>query len=79
MARHPVYLWTLPMVPLQRLVLPLDRTCPGRVHVCLRAVRGPDMGRLMGEEGVTHMCGAPIVMATLLNTPEAENGRWRSR
>jgi len=30
------------------------------------------MGRLMGEEGVTHMCGAPIVMATLLNTPEAE-------
>jgi fatty-acyl-CoA synthase len=42
------------------------------VHVCLRAVRGPDMWRLMAAEGVTHMCGAPIVMSTLLATPEAE-------
>jgi fatty-acyl-CoA synthase len=30
------------------------------------------MWRLMAEERVTHMCGAPIVMATLLNTPDAE-------
>jgi fatty-acyl-CoA synthase len=40
--------------------------------VCLRAVRGADMWRLMAAEGVTHMCGAPIVMSTLLATPEAE-------
>jgi fatty-acyl-CoA synthase len=30
------------------------------------------MWRLMADEGVTHMCGAPIVMATLLATPDAE-------
>jgi fatty-acyl-CoA synthase len=35
-------------------------------------VRGADMWRLMATEGVTHMCGAPIVMSTLLATPEAE-------
>jgi len=47
-------------------------TAQAGVHVCLRAVRGPDMWRLMADEAVTNMCGAPIVMATLLNTPEAE-------
>jgi fatty-acyl-CoA synthase len=38
-------------------------------HVCLRAVRGAAMWDLMAEHGVTHMCGAPVVMATLLDTP----------
>jgi fatty-acyl-CoA synthase len=30
------------------------------------------MWALMAEHGVTHMCGAPVVMATLLDTPAAE-------
>ena len=38
----------------------------------MRAVRGDAMWRLMAEHGVTHMCGAPVVMATLLDTPEAQ-------
>ncbi len=72
MVRHPVYLWTLPMFHCNGWCFPWTVTAQAGVHVCLRAVRGPDMWRLMGDEGVTHMCGAPIVMATLLNTPEAE-------
>jgi fatty-acyl-CoA synthase len=72
MGRHPVYLWTLPMFHCNGWCFPWTVTAQAGVHVCLRAVRGPDMWRLMGEEGVTHMCGAPIVMATLLATPEAE-------
>jgi fatty-acyl-CoA synthase len=51
---------------------PWTVTAQAGTHVCLRAVRGADMWRLMAAEGVTHMCGAPIVMATLLGTPDAE-------
>jgi fatty-acyl-CoA synthase len=72
MGRHPVYLWTLPMFHCNGWCFPWTVTAQAGVHVCLRAVRGPDMWRLMGDEGVTHMCGAPIVMATLLATPDAE-------
>jgi fatty-acyl-CoA synthase len=72
MGKHPVYLWTLPMFHCNGWCFPWTVTAQAGVHVCLRAVRGADMWRLMGDEGVTHMCGAPIVMATLLATPEAE-------
>ncbi len=72
MGRHPVYLWTLPMFHCNGWCFPWTVTAQAGVHICLRAVRGADMWRLMGDEGVTHMCGAPIVMATLLSTPEAE-------
>jgi fatty-acyl-CoA synthase len=72
MGKHPVYLWTLPMFHCNGWCFPWTVTAQAGVHVCLRAVRGPDMWRLMADEGVTNMCGAPIVMSTLLNTPEAE-------
>jgi fatty-acyl-CoA synthase len=72
MGKHPVYLWTLPMFHCNGWCFPWTVTAQAGVHVCLRAVRGPDMWRLMATEGVTHMCGAPIVMSTLLATPNAE-------
>jgi fatty-acyl-CoA synthase len=72
MGRHPVYLWTLPMFHCNGWCFPWTVTAQAGVHVCLRAVRGADMWRLMASEGVTHMCGAPIVMSTLLATPAAE-------
>ncbi|MBB5690181.1 acyl-CoA synthetase [Roseomonas alkaliterrae] len=72
MGRHPSYLWTLPMFHCNGWCFPWTVTAQAGLHVCLRAVRGPEMWRLMAEEGVTNMCGAPIVMATLLNTPEEE-------
>ena len=72
MGKHPVYLWTLPMFHCNGWCFPWTVTAQAGVHVCLRAVRGADMWRLMAQEGVTHMCGAPIVMSTLLATPEAE-------
>ena len=71
MARHPVYLWTLPMFHCNGWCFPWTVTAVAGTHVCLRAVRGPAMWALMAEHGVTHMCGAPVVMATLLDTPEA--------
>jgi fatty-acyl-CoA synthase len=41
-------------------------------HVCLRWVRAPAMYDAIAAHKVTHLCGAPIVMATLLNAPETE-------
>ena len=72
MGKHPVYLWTLPMFHCNGWCFPWTVTAQAGTHVCLRAVRGADMWRLMAQEGVTHMCGAPIVMSALLATPEAE-------
>ena len=41
-------------------------------HVCLRQVRAAAMYDAIAEHKVTHLCGAPIVMSTLLNAPDAE-------
>jgi fatty-acyl-CoA synthase len=41
-------------------------------HICLRAVRARAMYDSIAEHKVTHLCGAPIVMATLLNAPADE-------
>ena len=68
MARHPTYLWTLPMFHCNGWCFPWTVTALAGLHVCLRAVRGPEMWRLMADHAVTHLCGAPIVMATLLAT-----------
>ena len=72
MGRQPVYLWTLPMFHCNGWCFPWTVCAVAGTHVCLRAVRGPHMWDLMAEHGVTHMCGAPVVMATLLDTPAAE-------
>jgi fatty-acyl-CoA synthase len=72
MGKHPVYLWTLPMFHCNGWCFPWTVTAQAGTHVCLRAVRGADMWRLMAQEAVTHMCGAPIVMSALLATPEQE-------
>jgi fatty-acyl-CoA synthase len=69
MGRHPVYLWTLPMFHCNGWCFPWTVCAVAGTHVCLRAVRGATMWELMAEHGVTHMCGAPVVMATLLDTP----------
>ncbi len=70
--RHPVYLWTLPMFHCNGWCFPWTITALAGTHVCLRAVRGAELWRLMSTEGVSHLCGAPIVMKTILETPEAD-------
>ncbi|MBY0338507.1 MAG: acyl-CoA synthetase [Acetobacteraceae bacterium] len=72
MGRHPNYLWTLPMFHCNGWCFPWTITAMAGTHVCLRAVRGPAMWSLIAGEHITHMCGAPIVMSTLLSTPEKE-------
>ena len=72
LGRHPVYLWTLPMFHCNGWCFPWTISAVAGTHVCLRAVRAATMYELMSKHGVTHMCGAPIVMSTMLAASDAE-------
>ncbi|MGL4727775.1 MAG: acyl-CoA synthetase [Bosea sp. (in: a-proteobacteria)] len=72
MAKHPVYLWTLPMFHCNGWCFPWSLSIVAGTHVCLRQVRAKAMWDALADHCVTHLCGAPIVMATLLNAPESE-------
>lgn len=72
MPKHPVYLWTLPMFHCNGWCFPWSLSVMAGTHVCLRAVRTKAMYDAIADHKVTHLCGAPIVMSTLLNAPEAD-------
>ncbi|PLW75246.1 acyl-CoA synthetase [Cohaesibacter celericrescens] len=72
LSRHPVYLWTLPMFHCNGWCFPWSISVVAGTHVCLRSVRAKPIYDAMADEGVTHLCGAPIVMSTLLSATEDE-------
>ena len=72
LGKHCVYLWTLPMFHCNGWCFPWTISVVAGTHVCLRQVRAPAMYDAIADHKVTHLCGAPIVMATLLNAPAAE-------
>jgi fatty-acyl-CoA synthase len=72
MGKHPVYLWTLPMFHCNGWCFPWSVSVVVGTHVCLRQVRAPAMYGAIADHKVTHLCGAPIVMSTLLNALAAE-------
>jgi fatty-acyl-CoA synthase len=72
MSKHPVYLWTLPMFHCNGWCFPWTLSIAAGTHVCLRAVRAAPIFDAMASHKVTHLCGAPIVMSTLLNASAQE-------
>ena len=66
MGDHPVYLWTLPMFHCNGWCFPWTLAANAGVSVCLRQVRDDAVYKAMAEHRVTHFCGAPIVLNTLL-------------
>ena len=72
MPKHSVYLWTLPMFHCNGWCFPWSISVVGGTHVTLRWVRSSLIWDALAEHGVTHLCGAPIVMSTILNAPENE-------
>jgi fatty-acyl-CoA synthase len=72
MGKHPVYLWTLPMFHCNGWCFPWTLSIVAGTHVCLRAVRAAPIFDAIADHKVTHLCGAPIVMSTLLNAPAHE-------
>ncbi len=72
MGKHPVYLWTLPMFHCNGWCFPWTLSVVAGTHICLRAVRAAPIYDAIAKHKVTHLCGAPIVMSTLLNAPDGE-------
>ena len=70
MPQHPVYLWTLPMFHCNGWCFPWTTVLQAGVNVCLRKVSSETIYQAFAEHGVTHMCGAPIVMSMVVNAPE---------
>ncbi len=70
--KHAVYLWTLPMFHCNGWCFPWSMSVIGGTHVTLRWVRSKAIWEALDQHQVTHLCGAPIVMSTILNAPAEE-------
>ena len=65
------YLWTLPMFHCNGWTFTWAVTAAGGTHVCLPRVDPGRIWELLDEEGVTHLCGAPTVLTSLVHDPAA--------
>ncbi|MGE0718305.1 MAG: acyl-CoA synthetase [Alphaproteobacteria bacterium] len=72
LGRHPVYLWTLPMFHCNGWCFPWTVTALAGTHVCLRRVEAKAIFDAIADHGVTHLCGAPVVMNMLIHAPAAD-------
>ncbi|MYF08956.1 MAG: AMP-binding protein, partial [Rhodospirillaceae bacterium] len=67
MPQHPVYLWTLPMFHCNGWTFPWALPAVAGTSVCLRNVSAAGIFAAIAEEGVTHFCGAPVVLNLVIN------------
>ena len=70
--KHSVYLWTLPMFHCNGWCFPWTMSAIIGTHVCLRRVMAEPIWESLAEHKVTHLCGAPIVMSTILAVSDNE-------
>jgi fatty-acyl-CoA synthase len=66
-----VLLHTLPMFHANGWGIPYAVTAMGGAHVVIRKIDGEDILRRVDAEGVTLMCGAPAVVAAILDAAAA--------
>jgi fatty-acyl-CoA synthase len=64
-----IYLWTLPMFHCNGWTYTWGVTAAAGTHVCLRRVDPALIFPMIKQHGVTHMCGAPIVLNMLVHAP----------
>ena len=74
--RHSVYLWTLPMFHCNGWTYTWGVTAVAGTHVCLRRVDPAPIFAAIAEHGLTHLCGAPIVLNMLVHAPESVKRRF---
>ncbi|MGH7191657.1 MAG: AMP-binding protein, partial [Acetobacteraceae bacterium] len=65
-----VYLWTLPMFHCNGWTNTWAVTAAGGTHVCLRKAEPGAIFAAIAANGVTHMCGAPVVLGMIINAPK---------
>ena len=72
MTHHPVYLWTLPMFHCNGWCFPWTIAAMAGTNVCLRRVNAREIFAAIADHGVTHFCGAPIVLNFVINASDEE-------
>ena len=77
--KHAIYLWTLPMFHCNGWCFPWTMSAIIGTHVCLRHVRSGPIWDALSEHKVTHLCGAPIVMSTILSAEKNERHLLENR
>jgi len=79
MPHHPVYLWTLPMFHCNGWCFPWTITLLAGTHVFLRAPRADAIYSAFADHGVTHLCGAPIIMSLISAAPNEDKREFSQK
>ena len=74
-----IYLWTLPMFHCNGWCFTWGVSAMGATHVCLRKFDPATVFRLIEEHGVTHQCGAPIILNAMAHAPEEVKLSFKSK
>jgi len=67
MGAHPVYLWTLPMFHCNGWCFPWSLAANAGTSICSRSVSAEIIYSSIEKFGVTHFCGAPIILNFIIN------------
>ncbi|XP_023550909.1 probable acyl-activating enzyme 5, peroxisomal [Cucurbita pepo subsp. pepo] len=68
--KESVYLWTLPMFHANGWSFPWGIAAVGGTNVCIRKFDAAAIFALIHRYHVTHLCGAPVVLNMLTNSPD---------
>ncbi|MGW4201631.1 AMP-binding protein [Streptomyces sp. NPDC004726] len=74
-----VYLHTLPLFHVNGWGHPFAVTGMGGRHIIIRQIDGAEILRRIAEHGVTYLCAAPAVVATILGAAETWEGEIPGR
>jgi fatty-acyl-CoA synthase len=74
-----VYLWTLPMFHCNGWTYTWGVTAAGGTHVVQRAVVPTEIFEKIDRLGVTHLCGAPVVLGMLAFAPGSDTRRLKQK
>jgi fatty-acyl-CoA synthase len=77
MVGHPVYLWTLPMFHCNGWCYPWTLAALAGTSVCARRVEAKAIFDAIADHGVTHFCGAPIVLSMVINAKPEEQRTFK--
>ncbi|MDH3690557.1 MAG: acyl-CoA synthetase [Gammaproteobacteria bacterium] len=77
MGHHPIYLWTLPMFHCNGWCFPWTLAAVAGTSVCLRRVDAKSIFDAIANYGVTHFCGAPIVLNFIVNAKPEERREFK--
>ena len=72
MPHHPVYMWTLPMFHCNGWCFPWSLAAVAGTSICLRQINSANIFNAIADFGVTHFCGAPVIMSLIINASDQE-------